>query len=65
MGTLLLMQTENFESAGINIETSFPKTQVLELVRVSDSSKSSGHVVICISGFLQEDADKTEEWKAV
>lgn len=38
---------------------------MLDLVRVSDSNKKSGHVVICISGFLQEDADKTKEWAHV
>lgn len=51
--------------ADINIERSVARTQVLELKRVSDADKRSGHIVICIAGFLSEDVDKTEEWANV
>ena len=36
-----------------------------ELVRVSDASVKSKHVVICISGFLQEKEDKADTWANV
>ena len=37
----------------------------LELVRVSPPQVRSKHVVICISGFLQEKEDKADTWKNV
>jgi hypothetical protein len=66
-GFAKLMQMTNKESMtkiGIHIE-SLQRTKVLELRRVSDAKKSSGHVVICIDGFLSEDSNKSEQWANV
>lgn len=62
---LIQLQKENLILAEINIEKSIERTQTLELIRVSDAKQRSGHVVICIAGFLSEDVDKTEEWANV
>ena len=37
----------------------------MELVRVSKPTVKSKHVIICISGFLQEKEDKADTWKSV
>ena len=66
-GFAKLMQMTNKESMvkiGIHIE-SLQRTKVLELRRVSDAKKSSGHIVICIDGFLSEDSNKSEQWANV
>ena len=41
------------------------RTQVLKLTRVSPPTQKSKHVVICCSGFLEEDSDKTQVWAKV
>ena len=42
-----------------------PRCVHLELVRVSKPTVKSKHVIICISGFLQEKEDKADTWKSV
>ena len=42
----------------LKITHSMERCVLCELVRVSDASVKSKHVVICISGFLQEKEDK-------
>ena len=49
----------------LKIATSIGGCKHLELVRVSPPQVQSKHVVICISGFLQEKEDKAETWKSV
>lgn len=49
----------------LKITHSMPRCVVLDLVRVSNPEVKSKHVVICISGFLQEKEDKADTWKSV
>ena len=42
-----------------------PGCEHLKLVRVSNPTIKSKHVVICISGFLQEREDKADTWSSV
>ena len=37
--------------------------KTLELERISDSNIKSKHVIICITGFLQENLDKAKFWE--
>lgn len=46
------------------IEKAIEKTSILNLERISGTSRSK-HVVICLSGFLTEDVEKSESWKLV
>jgi len=39
------------------------ETGICELVRISPHDVKSKHVIICITGFLQEDADKGSYWE--
>ena len=49
----------------LKITHSMQRCVLCDLVRVSDSSVKSKHVVICISGFLQEKEDKADTWANV
>ena len=46
----------------LQIETSIKRCNVLQLERCSDSELKSKHVVICVSGFMQELEDNTKTW---
>ena len=47
----------------MNLQKSLEGTTVCELERISSPSVKSKHVVICITGFLQEDQNKAEFWE--
>jgi hypothetical protein len=47
----------------LNIRKSLEGCNILEMERISDPKIKSKHVVICITGFLQEDQNKGEFWK--
>ena len=49
----------------LQIETSIERCNVLQLDRVSSADCKSKHIVICVSGFLQELEDNKETWKNV
>ena len=47
----------------MNLQKSLEGTTVCELERISSPSVKSKHVVICITGFLQEAQNKAEFWE--
>lgn len=47
----------------MNMKKSLDSCTICELHRVSSPEVKSKHVVICISGFLQEDQDKSQFWQ--
>lgn len=47
----------------LRLENSLKGTSICELERISDPSVKSKHVVICITGFMQEDQNKKEFWE--
>jgi len=46
----------------LKIKKSLESCNILEMERISDPKVKSKHVVICITGFLQEDQNKGEFW---
>ncbi|CDW87868.1 UNKNOWN [Stylonychia lemnae] len=50
--------------ATFGIDKSIEKTSILNLQRISTTTRSK-HVVICLSGFLTEDVEKEESWRLV
>ena len=47
----------------LQIEQSIQRCNVLQLDRVSNDDLKSKHIVICVSGFMQELEDNKETWK--
>ena len=47
----------------LDLDKSLKGTTICELERISDPSVKSKHVVICITGFMQEDQNKKEFWE--
>lgn len=61
------MAYENFqdEFRTLGIASGIEKSSLLCLQRISEHNSRSKHVIICISGFLTEDVEKSESWKHV
>lgn len=49
----------------LKIEVSIQRCAVLQLDRVSAPETASKHIVICVSGFLQELEDNRDTWQNV
>ena len=49
----------------LGIENGINRASLLTLKRLSSNYRNSRHVVICISGFLTEDVEKTESYHHV
>jgi len=47
----------------LDIGKTLDNCNILEMERISDPKIKSKHVVICVTGFLQEDQNKGEFWK--
>lgn len=47
----------------LDLDKSLKGTSICELERISDPSVKSKHLVICITGFMQEDQNKKEFWE--
>lgn len=46
----------------MNLETSLTGTKICELERISDKNVKSKHIIICVTGFMQEDVNKGDFW---
>ena len=46
----------------MNLSSSLTGTKICELERISDKSVKSKHIIICVTGFLQEDQNKGDFW---
>lgn len=57
----ILISDENAQK--MNLLNSLEKTTVCQLERISCPTVKSKHIVICITGFLQEDQNKAEFWE--
>ena len=57
----ILITDEQVEK--MKLKKSLEGTTVCELRRISPPHIKSKHVIICITGFLQEDQDKSEYWE--
>lgn len=57
----ILISDENVQKMGL--KKSLEGTTVCELNRISKPETKSKHIVICITGFLQEDQNKAEFWE--
>lgn len=57
----ILMTDEQTEK--MKLKESLTGTTLCELERVSDPKVKSKHVVVCVTGFLQEDQEKAEFWE--
>lgn len=49
----------------MGIDQEIEKASILNLKKISGFLTKSRHVVICISGFLTEDVEKSESWNHV
>lgn len=63
-----LKQTRNIlmtddQTEKMKLKASLTGTTICELERVSDPNVKSKHVIICVTGFLQEDQEKAEFWE--
>jgi len=47
----------------MDILRSINETDICELRRVSNPEVKSKHLIICVTGFMQEDQDKESFWK--
>ena len=57
----ILMTDEQTEK--MKLKESLTGTTICELERVSDPKVKSKHVIVCVTGFLQEDQEKAEFWE--
>lgn len=57
----ILISDENAKK--MNLYSSLEKTTVCQLDRISKPNVKSKNVIICITGFLQEDQNKAEFWE--
>lgn len=57
----ILMTDEQTEK--MKLKESLTGTTLCELERVSDPAVKSKHVIVCVTGFLQEDQEKAEFWE--
>mmetsp|Transcript_2651 Transcript_2651/g.4116 ORF Transcript_2651/g.4116 Transcript_2651/m.4116 type:complete len:93 (-) Transcript_2651:414-692(-) len=56
----ILISPEEIEKHGLE---SLEDTTICELERISDPKVKSKHVIVCITGFMQEDQNKSEFWE--
>lgn len=50
------------QTAKMNLTESLSGTTILDLERISEPEVKSKHIIICITGFLQEDVPKKDWW---
>lgn len=51
------------EAKEMDLKNSLGSTTLCELQRISSPEVKSKHVIVCITGFMQEDEDKAEYWE--
>lgn len=51
------------EAKEMDLNNSLGSTTLCELQRISSPEVKSKHVIVCITGFMQEDEDKAEYWE--